>query len=156
MSVIRPSSRTAQTCTHGARMPLGIAGSGHGRGQPAPLGKCNYMERLGVSGRPGYRWEAGDELSRSLRVRFEVSGAPRRRWQLNGVRGRPFLQKGASGATFLTAKSHSHHRSQQNSSDLGHFVSHPGGLRARMTSGRDRPCGGLRTATRHASLTRYT
>ena len=83
------------------------------------------MERLGVSGRPGYRWEAGDELSRSLRVRFEVSGAPRRRWQLNGVRGRPFLQKGASGATFLTAKSHSHHRSQQNSSDLGHFILTP-------------------------------
>ena len=32
------------------------------------------MERVGVSGRPGYRWKARGELSRSIRVRGEVSG----------------------------------------------------------------------------------
>ena len=32
------------------------------------------MERLGVSVRPGYRWKARCELSRSLKVPCEVSG----------------------------------------------------------------------------------
>ena len=45
-----------------------LVGSGHGHGEPhgeqAPRGPCHYMERVGLSGRPGYRWKALGELSR--------------------------------------------------------------------------------------------
>jgi hypothetical protein len=65
-------------------------GSGHGHGHQAPRGKCHYMERVGASGRPGYRWKALRELSRSNRVRIEVTGVAKlweRPTSLDLVRG---------------------------------------------------------------------
>ncbi len=47
-----------------------IPGSGHGQADQAPRGKCKYMERVGVSGRTGYRWKALGELSRSPLLLF--------------------------------------------------------------------------------------
>jgi hypothetical protein len=48
------------------------AGSGSGRGDPMPRAKCKYSQRVGVSGRPGYRWKA---LAASS---LDVSGVPKR------------------------------------------------------------------------------
>ena len=55
------------------------AGSGHGQGDQVPRGECKYMERVGVSGRAGYRWKALGELFRSYKVPFEVTGVPQKR-----------------------------------------------------------------------------
>ena len=38
-----------------------------------PRGECKYSERVGVSGRPGYRWKALGELSRSYNLSAEVT-----------------------------------------------------------------------------------